>query len=58
MLVHPRALAFGRWTSKPAPVQAMREDLGIVDGEFFLDKQGRTANMMTCADVNGVTLHL
>ncbi|MFI5341155.1 MAG: hypothetical protein ACHQ7N_15130 [Candidatus Methylomirabilales bacterium] len=57
MLVHQRALAFERWTSKPAPVQAMREDLGIVDGEFFLDKQGRTANMVICADVNGVTLH-
>ncbi len=57
MLVHQGALAFKRWTSKPAPVQAMRDGLGIVDGEFFLDKQGRTANMVACADGNGVTLH-
>lgn len=29
MLVHQGALAFERWTGKPAPVQAMREALGI-----------------------------
>lgn len=29
MLVHQGALAFERWTGKPAPVQVMREALGI-----------------------------
>ena len=29
MLVHQGALAFERWTGKPAPLQAMQEALGI-----------------------------
>jgi hypothetical protein len=41
----------------PAPVQEMRDALAIWGGEFFLDKAGRTANMVGRAGDVSATLH-
>jgi hypothetical protein len=56
-MVQQGALAFEWWTANSAPVQEMRDALAIWGGEFFLDKAGRTANMVHLAGDVSPRLH-